>query len=446
MLELQDVDISDAMIKVFGVGGGGGNAVQHMMKSDVEGVDFICANTDAQALKTYTVPNRLTLGREITNGLGAGANPDIGRQAAEQSEEDIRQSLEGADMIFVTAGMGGGTGTGAAPVVARIAREMGILTVGVVTKPFPFEGTKRMRLAMEGINELGEHVDSLITIPNAKLMEVMGKNASLLDAFSEANNVLLNAVKGISDLITCPGMINVDFADVRTVMTGGGISMMGTGSASGNGRASEAAEKAIASPLLDNLDLTGANGILVNITAGMDFTLGEFDEIGSVVSSYAREDATIVIGTSIDESLESGELKVTLVATGVNQAGPQNSPRQQPGQDQLRGHHRPTTQSRNPAPHQTGNQSRIPSGGNQRPRVFIDDYSEPNIGNLDELDEPDTHHEPHLGSKVQDSTPRGFGRHQSPQSQHRPQSSHKKATKEDEDYLDIPAFLRKQTG
>lgn len=318
MFELVD-SINDApVIKLVGVGGGGSNAVQHMVSSGIEGVDFICANTDAQALKSMQAQTVLHIGQSITKGLGAGANPEIGRQAAMEDRDRIQDLIEGTDMLFITAGMGGGTGTGAIPVVAQIAREMGVLTVAVVTKPFPFEGSKRMRTAETGIEELRAHVDSLITIPNEKLLSVLGKNISLLDAFRAANDVLRGAVQGIAELITNPGLINVDFADVRTVMSEMGLAMMGSGIGRGDERATEAAEMAISSPLLEDIDLAGARGILVNITAGLDMAIGEFEEVGNVVRQFAADDATVVVGTAIDEALE-GELRVTVVATGLNQ-------------------------------------------------------------------------------------------------------------------------------
>ena len=316
MFELMDTHTQSAVIKVIGVGGGGGNAVNHMMESSIEGVDFICANTDAQALKHSTVKTILQLGAAITKGLGAGANPDVGRQAAEDDRDRIRDALEGADMVFITAGMGGGTGSGAAPVVADVAKDLGILTVAVVTKPFPFEGSKRMKIAEEGIEALSTRVDSLITIPNEKLLAVLGKEMSLLNAFKAANDVLLNATRGIAELITRHGLINVDFADVKTVMSEMGEAMMGMGAASGPNRAREAAEAAINSPLLGDIDLSGARGILVNITAGMDLTIGEFDEVGNTVRDFADEDATVVVGTVIDPDLEN-EMRVTVVATGI---------------------------------------------------------------------------------------------------------------------------------
>jgi len=316
MFELMDAYSQNAVIKVMGVGGGGGNAVQHMVEASIEGVDFICANTDAQALQNTNARVALQLGSGMTKGLGAGANPEVGRQAALDDRERIMEVIDGADMLFITAGMGGGTGTGAAPIVAQVARELGILTVAVVTKPFPFEGRKRMAVAEKGIRELGQYVDSLITIPNEKLLAVLGKNVSLLDAFKSANDVLLGAVQGIAELITRPGLINVDFADVRTVMSEMGMAMMGSGRACGEDRAREAAEAAIASPLLEDVNLMGAAGILVNVTAGMNMSIGEFEEVGNVVKEFASENATVVVGTVIDPDMND-ELRVTVVATGL---------------------------------------------------------------------------------------------------------------------------------
>jgi len=319
MFELMDAYTQGAVIKVVGVGGGGGNAVEHMVQQNIDGVDFICANTDAQALKNTSARTVLQLGTNITKGLGAGANPDLGRQAALEDRERIMEVIQGADMVFITAGMGGGTGTGGAPVVAQIAKEMGILTVAVITKPFPFEGKKRMQVADDGIKQLTEYVDSLITIPNEKLLSVLGKSVSLLDAFKAANNVLLGAVQGIAELITRPGLINVDFADVKTVMSEMGMAMMGSGTAKGESRAQEAAESAVASPLLENIDLAGAKGILVNITAGMDMAIGEFEEVGNTIKAFASENATVVVGTVIDPEM-TDELRVTVVATGLGNA------------------------------------------------------------------------------------------------------------------------------
>ncbi|GAA0833686.1 MAG: cell division protein FtsZ [Marinomonas sp.] len=317
VFDLADENLSDnAVIKVIGVGGGGGNAVRHMLESQLEGVEFICANTDSKALTGFDTGVSLQLGTTITKGLGAGANPEVGRDSALEDQEKITQLLTGADMVFITAGMGGGTGTGAAPVIAKVARELGILTVAVVTKPFPFEGRRRARVAEEGVKELRENVDSLITVPNERLLPVLGKNISLLKAFGEANNVLFNAVQGITDLIMRPGLINVDFADVRTVMSEMGMAMMGTGSASGDDRARVAAEAAIHNPLLEDINLRGARGVLVNITANEEVGLSEFTEVGGIIEEYASEDATVVIGCAIDPSV-GDEMRVTVVATGL---------------------------------------------------------------------------------------------------------------------------------
>ena len=319
MFELVEKMAPNAVIKVIGVGGGGGNAVSHMVHAGVEGVDFICANTDAQALKSSGAKLTLQLGGNVTKGLGAGANPEVGRQAALEDRERIVELLTGADMVFITCGMGGGTGTGAAPVVAQLAKEMGILTVAVVTKPFPFEGRRRMQVALKGIEDLGQYVDSLITVPNEKLLTVLGRDVTLLSAFKSANDVLLGAVQGIADLITRPGLINVDFADVRTVMSEMGMAMMGTGTASGDDRAVAAAEAAINNPLLDDVNLSGACGILVNVTAGPNLTMREFDDIGQVIHQFASEDATVVVGTALDPELQD-DVRVTVVATGLNRA------------------------------------------------------------------------------------------------------------------------------
>lgn len=316
MFEIVDPIESSAVIKVIGVGGGGGNAVNHMLTPTVGGVEFVVANTDAQAMKIIPADRTLQLGGDITKGLGAGANPDVGRNAALEDRDAIAEVLTGTDMVFITAGMGGGTGTGAAPVVAEIAREMGILTVAIVTKPFGFEGRRRAQVADQGIQALEQNVDSLIVIPNEKLLPALGKNASLMTAFAEANNVLLGAVRGIADLIIRPGMINVDFADVRTVMSEMGKAMMGTGRASGDDRASKAAEMAISSPLLEEVDVAAARGILVNITAGSGFTLGEFDEVGDVVEQISDDNANVVMGAVIDSNM-SDEISVTIVATGL---------------------------------------------------------------------------------------------------------------------------------
>ena len=317
MFELVDQTPQSAVIKVIGVGGGGGNAVNHMVANNIEGVEFICANTDAQALRDITARTVLQLGTSVTKGLGAGTNPEVGRKAAEEDRGRIAEVLQGTDMVFITTGMGGGTGTGAAPIIAQVAKEMGILTVAVVTRPFPFEGKRRLQIADEGIRLLAEHVDSLITIPNEKLLTILGKDASLLSAFAKADDVLAGAVRGISDIIKRPGMINVDFADVKTVMSEMGMAMMGTGCASGPNRAREATEEAIRNPLLDDVNLNGARGILVNITAGPDLSLGEYAEVGSIIEAFASDEAMVKVGTVIDPDMRD-ELHVTVVATGLD--------------------------------------------------------------------------------------------------------------------------------
>lgn len=316
MFELLDTCQQNAVIKVVGIGGGGGNAIEHMMAGHIEGVEFICANTDAQALKNSSANTIIQLGENITRGLGAGANPEVGRRSAEEDREKIRAALNGADMVFIAAGMGGGTGTGAAPVFAQIAKELGVLTVAVTTKPFSFEGKMRLQTAEQGIANLSQYVDSLITIPNNKLLSVLGKNVTLVNAFKAANDVLRGAVQGIAELITRPGLINVDFADVRTVMSEMGMAMMGTGVGSGDNRARLAAEAAIASPLLEDVDLTGAKGVLVNITAGLDLSIGEFEEVGEVVKNITSDSATVVVGTVIDPELRD-EVRVTVIVTGL---------------------------------------------------------------------------------------------------------------------------------
>jgi cell division protein FtsZ len=392
----------NAVIKVIGVGGGGGNAVAHMVNAGVEGVEFITANTDAQAIKQCGAKLQLQLGGNVTKGLGAGANPEVGRQAALEDRERIVEALEGADMVFITAGMGGGTGTGAAPVVAQLAKEMGILTVAVITKPFPFEGRRRMQVALKGIEELSHHCDSLITIPNEKLITVLGRQATMVQAFRAANDVLLGAVKGIADLIVSPGLINVDFADVRTVMSEMGLAMMGTGVARGDDRAQAAAEAAISNPLLDEVNLSGANGVLVNITAGPDFTMAEFDEIGRTIEDFASEDATVVIGTSLDADMQD-EVRVTVVATGLNRGAVRQTVRM-PEKEAYRA---PVKLVRNAS---TG---------------MIDDSAMANVGG--------TGQGGHLGLRS--------GR------AHEPVSSASTALADlpsDHSYLDIPAFLRRQ--
>ena len=335
MFELMDAYSQSAVIKVIGVGGGGGNAVAHMVAAGIDGVEFMCINTDSQALKHAKVKTALQIGCNITKGLGAGADPEVGRQAAMEDRDRIVELVEGCDMLFITAGMGGGTGTGAAPVVAQVAKELGILTVAVVTKPFEMEGNKRGCVADHGIAELGKYCDSLITIPNQKLLTVLGPQTTLLDAFKAANQVLQGAVQGIAELITRPGLINVDFADVRTVMAETGMAMMGSGAASGEERARAAAEAAVSSPLLEDINLAGAHGILVNVTAGMDLSIGEFQEVGQIVKQFASDDATVVVGTVIDPEL-SNQVRVTVVATGLGRPAatgrmPNVAPREREG-------------------------------------------------------------------------------------------------------------------
>ena len=319
MFEIMDRDSQEAVIKVIGVGGCGGNAVAHMIEKNVGGVEFICANTDMQALKNSQAETILQIGADITKGLGAGARPEIGREAALEDRDRIVEIIDGADMLFITAGMGGGTGTGAAPIIAEIAKEMGILTVAVVTKPFAFEG-KRSKVALEGLEELSKYVDSLIIIPNEKLMEVLGDDVPFLEAFRAANDVLHNAVSGIAEIINCPGLVNVDFADVRTVMSEMGMAMMGSATATGPDRARIAAEQAVASPLLEDVNLANARGVLVNITANSSFKMKEYYDVMNTIKSFTAEDATVIVGNVFDESIEDG-LRVTMVATGLNSAG-----------------------------------------------------------------------------------------------------------------------------
>ena len=316
MFEIMDRDSQEAVIKVIGVGGCGGNAVSHMIEKNVGGVEFICANTDMQALKKSQARTVLQIGSDITKGLGAGARPEIGREAALEDRERIAEIIDGADMLFITAGMGGGTGTGAAPIIAEVAKEMGILTVAVVTKPFAFEG-KRTKVAVEGLEELSRHVDSLIVIPNEKLMEVLGEDVPFLKAFEAANDVLHNAVSGIAEIINCPGLVNVDFADVRTVMSEMGMAMMGSAMATGPDRARIAAEQAVASPLLEDVNLANARGVLVNITASTSFKMKEYYDVMNTIKAFTAEDATVIVGNVFDESIGEG-LRVTMVATGLN--------------------------------------------------------------------------------------------------------------------------------
>ena len=391
MFELIDAYSQSAVIKVIGIGGGGGNAVQHMANADIEGVDFICANTDSQALQRTRAKTTLQLGAEITKGLGAGANPEIGRQSALEDRDRIHDVIAGADMLFITAGMGGGTGTGAAPIVAEVAKELGILTVAVVTRPFPFEGNKRAQIAHRGIQELSNQVDSLITIPNEKLLTVLGKEITFLEAFRAANDVLLGAVQGIAELITCTGLINVDFADVRTVMSEMGMAMMGSGTGMGVERAREAAEAAISSPLLEDVNITGARGILVNVTAGPKLGMHEISEVGAHIEALASDDATVVLGTVIDESVED-KLRVTLVATGL------------------------------------GVQAALPVQPANPPKVTLVEATKPSMAAIDSDDD----------AARMETAPAARPHSQGKGSKNNPDGSY------NEDLLDIPAFLRRQ--
>ncbi|RQW62973.1 cell division protein FtsZ [Vibrio viridaestus] len=401
MMEMSD----DAVIKVVGVGGGGGNAVEHMVRESIEGVEFISVNTDAQALRKSNVSTVIQIGGDITKGLGAGANPQVGRDAALEDKDRIKEVLEGADMVFIAAGMGGGTGTGAAPVIAEVAKELGVLTVAVVTKPFSFEGKKRLAFAEQGIDELSKHVDSLITIPNEKLLKVLGRGITLLEAFASANDVLKNAVQGIAELITRPGMINVDFADVRTVMSEMGHAMMGSGVANGEDRAEEAAEMAISSPLLEDIDLAGARGVLVNITAGLDMRLDEFETVGNTVKAFASDNATVVIGTSLDPDM-ADEIRVTVVATGIGNERKPDITLVAGGKQQT--------------------QSVAPQAPVSQPAAKVEEKPAPNM------------HASKVESKTQPDSVSGSS--QSTQS-----GSQNTAPKEKESgYLDIPAFLRRQ--
>jgi cell division protein FtsZ len=387
MFELMDAYTQSAIIKVIGVGGGGGNAVAHMVTSGIEGVDFMCINTDAQALKHSKVKTSLQIGSNMTKGLGAGADPEVGRQAAMEDRDRILELVEGCDMLFITAGMGGGTGTGAAPVVAQIAKELGILTVAVVTKPFEMEGGKRLMVADHGIGELGKYCDSLITIPNQKLLTVLGPATTLLDAFKAANQVLQGAVQGIAELITRPGLINVDFADVRTVMAETGMAMMGSGAASGEGRAREAAEAAVSSPLLEDINLAGAHGILVNVTAGMDLSIGEFQEVGNIVKQFASEDATVVVGTVIDPDL-TNQVRVTVVATGLGRpASAARMPPASPARDMSDRREPPMRVVRRPQPLSSSDYAHLDKPTVQRQRA-VGDGLRPDADPEDLLDIP----------------------------------------------------------
>ena len=406
MFELMDAYSQSAVIKVIGVGGGGGNAVAHMVTSGIDGVEFMCINTDAQALKHSKVKTALQIGTNMTKGLGAGADPEVGRQAAMEDRDRIVELVEGCDMLFITCGMGGGTGTGAAPVVAQVAKELGILTVAVVTKPFEMEGSKRSLIADHGIGELGKYCDSLITIPNQKLLTVLGPATTLLDAFKAANTVLQGAVQGIAELITRPGLINVDFADVRTVMAETGMAMMGSGSATGEGRARQAAEAAVSSPLLEDINLAGAHGILVNVSAGMDLSIGEFQEVGQIVKQFASEDATVVVGTVIDPEL-SDTIRVTVVATGLGRPVATQRPLMPREREHQHQHQAPA--------HHTGRETQ----GRDAPSMRVVRRQPLSSSDYAALDKPTVQRQRAVGDGL------------------RPDS-------DAEDLLDIPAFLRRQ--
>jgi cell division protein FtsZ len=412
MFELMDAYSQSAVIKVIGVGGGGGNAVAHMVTSGIDGVEFMCINTDSQALKHAKVKTALQIGSNITKGLGAGADPEVGRQAAMEDRDRIVELVEGCDMLFITAGMGGGTGTGAAPIVAQVAKELGILTVAVVTKPFEMEGNKRGFVADHGIAELGKYCDSLITIPNQKLLTVLGPQTTLLDAFKSANQVLQGAVQGIAELITRPGLINVDFADVRTVMAETGMAMMGSGAASGENRAKEAAEMAVSSPLLEDINLAGAHGILVNVTAGMDLSIGEFQEVGNIVKQFASEDATVVVGTVIDPEL-SNTVRVTVVATGLGR--PASSVRQPPV---VHPRERETAPPAREAHAHSHSHRETPSRGGEPPMRVVR-RTPMSTSDYAALDKPTVQRQRAVGDGL-------------------------RSDMDPEDLLDIPAFLRRQ--
>lgn len=406
MFELMDAYSQSAVIKVIGVGGGGGNAVAHMVTSGIDGVEFMCINTDSQALKHAKVKTALQIGCNITKGLGAGADPEIGRQAAMEDRDRIVELVEGCDMLFITCGMGGGTGTGAAPVVAQVAKELGILTVAVVTKPFEMEGNKRSFVADHGIAELGKYCDSLITIPNQKLLTVLGPQTTLLDAFKSANQVLQGAVQGIAELITRPGLINVDFADVRTVMAETGMAMMGSGAATGENRAKEAAEMAVSSPLLEDINLAGAHGILVNVTAGMDLSIGEFQEVGNIVKQFASDDATVVVGTVIDPEL-TNTVRVTVVATGLGRPAAAARPVPQSRE-------RETASTRDSHSH-----SQRETSGRGEPAMRVVRRTPLSTSDYAALDKPTVQRQRAVGDGLRTDT-------------------------DPEDLLDIPAFLRRQ--
>ena len=430
MFELSEGEQNGAVIKVIGIGGGGGNAVQHMVDEGIAGVECICANTDSQVLKTLSVPTVIQLGENITKGLGAGADPEIGRQSAQEDRERIYEVLQGADMVFLTAGMGGGTGTGAAPVFAEIARELNILTVAVVTRPFAFEGQRRMQVAAAGLDELSRYVDSLITIPNNKLLSVLGKSVSLLSAFRSANSVLQGAVQGIADLITRPGLINVDFADVKTVMSEMGMAMMGTGHATGDDRAKLAAEAAASSPLLEDVDLSGARGVLVNLTAGPDMSIGEFEAVGDTIRTFTSEDATVVVGTVIDPDM-ADELKVTVVVTGLGAGKESEIKSSMVGARAFQQHDRSGIASEPSAPTQAVSQNAV-SPNPQANHVGA-------VSGESSLTQPSS--SPASGMNAQSSAREAGG---SVHNDALASGGFQSNAQENIEYLDIPAFLRRE--
>ncbi len=428
MLSINDQEHDEAVIKVIGVGGGGGNAVNYMAKSNIEGVDFICANTDAQALRHVEAQTVIQLGGNVTKGLGAGTHPEVGRLAAIEDRDQIMESLRGADMVFITTGMGGGTGTGATPIIAEIAKEMGILTIAVVTRPFPFEGKRRMRLAEEGIRALSETVDSLITIPNEKLLSILGKDASLVDAFAKADDVLCGAVRGISDIIKRPGLMNVDFADVKAVMSEMGMALMGTGIGSGINRARDATEAAIRNPLLENVNLRGARGILVNITAS-DLSLGEYSEVGEIIDEYASEDAIVKVGTVVDPNMRD-ELQVTVVATGL---------------DMSTEHMKKVSSGQHAAPQESRGfkeEQHEARSGADLPRSNVGQQAGRTIHGSASTNQHGGNSVSHAAYSGQKSERASLNPSVHPTSDRWNSSGGR--TKEDEEYLDIPAFLRRK--
>jgi cell division protein FtsZ len=435
-----------AKIKVIGVGGGGGNAVNTMIAAGLSGVDFLAANTDLQALQASLSPNKIQLGKQLTQGLGAGANPEVGREAALEDVQVLREYLTGADMVFVTAGMGGGTGTGGAPVIARIARELGALTVAVVTRPFTFEGKKRMRQAEDGITLLKEAVDTLITIPNQRLLAVSGRDSSLLNAFKKADDILLHAVRGISDLITVHGLINLDFADVRAIMAEMGMAMMGAGIASGENRAIEAAQKAISSPLLNDVSIHGARGVLINITGGSDLSLHEVSEAASLIQGEADEDANIIFGAVVDETI-TDEIRITVIATGFPEEVFDQQLRPNASQIVRREPERAQPQVQPPAP---APRERV-SAPEPRERPLAQTQAESRASVLERIPRDCDNPRPvvRLGTIVDSGPEPMLTRTISPEAPVPPRTARTEEftlSEEAEDAYEIPAFLRKSVG